>query len=73
MLPLKPYLHMYKKYGLIPQTQEQPPVPYTVQTFAIYTLLVPLLRKKAECTTLTVRRKHGIFSMNIKGTRNSQK
>jgi hypothetical protein len=69
MLPLKPYLQMYKEFGLIPQTQEQPQVPYTIQTFAIYTLLIPLLRKKPECTTLTVRRKQGIFSMNIKGSR----
>ncbi len=66
MLPLKPYLPMYKKFGLIPETKEQPPVPFTIQTFAIYTLLVPLLRKKTECTALTVRRKQGVFSMSIK-------
>lgn len=70
MLPLKPYMHMYKEFGLIPQTQEQPQVPYTVQTFIVYALLVPLLRKNPECTALTVRRKHGIFSMNIKGSTN---
>lgn len=68
MLPLKPYLNMYQKYGLIPQTQEQPLVPFTVQTFTVYVLLMPLLRKIPECTTLMVRRKHGIFSMNIKGS-----
>ena len=72
MLPLKPYMHMYKKFGLIPQNQEQPLVPYTVQTFAVFALLVPLLRKKQECTALTVRRKYGIFSMNIKGTEKKQ-
>lgn len=66
MLPLKPYLPMYKKFGLIPQTSEQPVVPYTVQTFTVYALLAPLLKKKTECTALTVRRKQGFFSMNIK-------
>jgi hypothetical protein len=59
---------MYKKYGLIPQVQEQPLVPYTIQTFAVYALLAPLLRKKTECTALAVRRKHGIFSMHVKGS-----
>ncbi len=68
MLPLKPYMHMYKEFGLIPQTKDQPLVPYTVQTFAVYALLLPLLRKNPECAALTVRRKHGIFSMNIKGS-----
>ena len=68
MLPLKPYLHMYKQFGLIPQIQEQPVIPFTIQTFAVYALLVPLLRKKQECTALTVRRKQGMFSMNIKGS-----
>ncbi len=68
MLPMKPYLSMYKKFGLIPETKEQPPVPFTIQTFAVYTLLVPLLRKKTECTALAVRRKQGIFSMNIKAS-----
>ena len=66
MLPLKPYLPMYKKFGLIPQTPEHPLVPHTVQTFTVYALLVPLLRKKTECTALVVRRKQGFFSMNIK-------
>ncbi len=66
MLPLKPYLHLYKKFGLIPEIRDQPPVPYTVQTVAVYALLVPLMRKKQECTALTVRRKYGIFSMTIK-------
>ncbi len=69
MLPLKPYMQMYKEFGLIPQSQEQPQLPLTIQTFAIYTLLIPLLRQKPECTTLTVRRKQGIFSMNIKGSK----
>ena len=73
MLPLKPYLHLYKKFGLIPQTQEQPLIPYTIQTFAVYTLLIPLLRKKPESTALMVRRKQGIFSMNIKGSGNNHK
>jgi hypothetical protein len=63
---------MYKKFGLIPQTQEQPLVPYTVQTFTVYALLIPLLRKKPECTALTVRRKQGMFSMNIKGHRSNR-
>ncbi len=67
MLPLKPYLSMYKQYGLIPQ--EQPVVPYTVQTLVVYALLVPLLKKKTECTALAVRRKQGFFSMNIKSGR----
>jgi hypothetical protein len=66
MLPLKPYLPMYKEFGLIPQAPEQPLVPLAIQTFTVYALLVPLLRKKPECTALTVRRKQGFFSMNIK-------
>ena len=61
---------MYKKFGLIPQTPEQPLIPYTVQTFAVFALLVPLLRKKPECTALMLRRKQGIFSMNIKCSKN---
>lgn len=69
MLPLKPYLSMYKKYGLIPETQEQPVVPFTIQTFAVYALLAPMLKKKPETTALTVRRKQGIFSMNVKGNK----
>ncbi len=70
MLPLKPYLSMYKEYGLIPQ--EKPVVPYTVQTLVVYALLVPLLKKKTECTALAVRRKQGFFSMNIKSGRISR-
>jgi hypothetical protein len=69
MLPLKPYLHMYRKFGLIPEPPEEPLVPYTIQTFTIYALLIPFLRKKQECTALTVRRKHGIFSMKMEGIR----
>ena len=69
MLPLKPYLHMYKEYGLIPQTQDQPAIPSTIQTFTVYALLAPLLRKKEQCTALTVRRKQGLFSMKIEGAR----
>ena len=70
MLPLKPYLYMYKEYGLIPhQAKEEPAIPFTIQTFAVYTLLVPLLRKKQESTALTVRRKQGIFSMKIENAR----
>ena len=69
MLPLKPYLDMYKEYGLIPQVREEPPVPFTIQTFAVYTLLIPILRKKQETTALTVRRKHGIFSIKLEPSR----
>ena len=69
MLPLKPYLHLYKEYGLIPQAHEEPAVPLTIQTFTVYALLAPLLRKKQETTALTVRRKQGIFSMKIENAR----
>lgn len=69
MLPLKPYLSMYQKFGLIPQIQEQPVLPFTIQTFAVYMLLAPMLKRKPECTALTVRRKQGIFSMHVKGNR----
>ena len=69
MLPLKPYLHMYKEFGLIPETADEIAVPYTIQTFAVYILLVPLLRKKEQSTALTVRRKQGMFSMKIEGSK----
>lgn len=53
MLPLKPYLPMYKEFGLIPQTQQKPQVPYSVQTIALYSLLVPLMKKKSDTTPQT--------------------
>jgi hypothetical protein len=60
---------MYKKYGLIPQTENKMAVPLTIQTFTVYALLAPMLKKKTECTALTVRRKQGMFSMHVNGNR----
>jgi|GEM_PF-6787921 len=71
MLPPQPYLPMYQKFGLIPDTGQKSQTPYTILALAVYTILVPLIKDKhRECTQLTVRRKQGIFSMN---TRNAEK
>ena len=51
MLPLKPYMPMYKEFGLIPKTQQAHKVPYAVQTLVIYSLLVPLMKKKQDGTS----------------------
>jgi hypothetical protein len=74
MLPPKPYLPMYQKFGLIPEPEDQSQISYTVLTVAIYAILLPLIKNHPrDCTALTVRRKQGIFSINHKGPQHETK
>ncbi len=67
MLPPKQYLPMYQKFGLIPETELPLQIPSSVLAIAIYAVIIPLIKNNhPECTALAVRRKQGIFSMNVK-------